>query len=253
MVWYGFILSFFGYLWDLLIDWLTTIFIIPFKNTDMLWLLVPVWLAWLFAEFFQEKRGTSLGNAISNAVIILWGSIDCARQTTYWIVKHPAANFWDISLRYFLIILIFAYGGLILWFGFKARDIAKKIGRIREITYVFVMFVPIFYGAINLSLNHIIAAIIYFPIFYYFIEMLDRIIPDPKAVEADEKNSNSMIGSLPNHESMINQSASNYSHNQSTQNQNTQGSSYNQYGSNNQSYSQNKPNQNQYPQYQKKF
>ncbi|MBN1792238.1 hypothetical protein JW826_00965 [Candidatus Woesearchaeota archaeon] len=172
------------YIWDLFVDWIRTIFVLPFQTLDMLWLLVPVWLVWFFAEFFQEKRGTSMGNAISNAVVVLWGSIDCARQTTYWLAGHHAA-FLEAFLRFGLIALIFSYGILIVWLGLRGNQLIKYIARIREVTYVFVMFVPIFYGATPLSWNHIIAAILFAPIFYFGIELLDRYIPHPKAVLMD--------------------------------------------------------------------
>jgi hypothetical protein len=184
LVWYSFLLIAVSYIWGLFVDWISTIFVLPFKNLDMLWLLVPVWIAWFFAEFFQEKRGTSMGNAISNAVIILWGSIDCARQTTYWIARH-SHTIIDSLFRYGLITLIFAYGSVIVWLGIKGNKLIQYIGRIREVTYIFVMFVPIFYGAIPFSWNHILGAILFFPLFYFIIEVFDRNTPNPKAISID--------------------------------------------------------------------
>ncbi|MFH0870258.1 MAG: hypothetical protein V1866_04345 [archaeon] len=171
---------------------------VPFQNLDMLWLLVPVWLAWFFAEFFQEKVSTSLGNAMSNAIIILWGSIDCSRQTIRLIGEHAIAGFLNIFLRFFIITVIFAYGLLIIMLGWKGNKVIKAIGRIREITYVFVIFVPVFYNASKLTLNHLVAAVLFFPIFYFVIELMDRYIPDPKAVveDMDEKNTDSGRGDL---------------------------------------------------------
>ena len=176
------------YLWDLFSDWIKTIFVIPIQNVDMLWLLVPVWMAWFFAEFFQEKKGTSMGNAITNSVVILWGSIDCVRQTLKLISEGVLANTLDIGMRFGLVLLIFIYGGLIITLGWKGNPIIKYIGRVREVTYVFVMFVPIFYNAIPFSFGHILGAILFFPLFYYAIEMLDRYIPNPKAIVEDLQN-----------------------------------------------------------------
>lgn len=175
------------YLWELFREWLNTIFVIPVQNVDMLWLLIPVWMAWFFAEFFQEKRGTSMGNAITNAVVILWGSIDCIRQTLKLMTEGAITNNFDIGLRFGLIFLIFAYGGLIVTLGWKGNPIIKYIGRVREVTYVFAMFVPIFYNAIPFSVGHIISAIIFFPLFYFAIELLDRYTPNPKAMVEDIK------------------------------------------------------------------
>src|SRR3989338_6290482 len=140
MVWYIEALLFF---WALLKEWLTTIFVTPFRSTDMLWLLVPVWVSWFFAEFFQEKIGTSMGNGMSNSVVVLWGSIDSIRQTVKLIGEGIIKGIGNITLRFGVIAIIFIYGAIIIVFGIKGNEIIKKIARIREITYVFVMFVPI--------------------------------------------------------------------------------------------------------------
>ncbi len=175
--------------WELLKDWLTTIFITPFRSTDMLWLLVPVWISWFFAEFFQEKIGTSMGNALTNAVIVLWGSIDCTRQTVRLIGEGLVKGTGNIIARFAVIGGIFLYGFTIVFLGWKGNEIIKKVARIREVTYVFVMFVPIFYNAIPLTMKHVIAAILFFPVFYYAIELFDRLTPNPAAVTKDMEES----------------------------------------------------------------
>jgi hypothetical protein len=193
MVWY---VSIGTYLWTLFNDWIHTIFITPFQNIEMLWLLVPIWIAWFFAEFFQEKSGTSMGNAITNSVVILWGSVDCIRRTIELISTGVITSTLDIILRFGLILLIFLYGGMIIWLGWKGNPIIKVIGRVREVTYVFAMFVPIFYNAIPFSLNHLVGAILFFPLFYFVIELLDRYTPNPKALAEDLESSNSSTSSF---------------------------------------------------------
>ena len=174
-----------SYIWNLFTLWLHTLFITPFLNTQMLWLLVPIWIAWFFAEFFQEKEGTSLGNAMSNAIVILWGSIDCMRQTITLISQGVLIGTWDLVGRFFLIVLLFVYGIVIIILGWQGKQIIRKIGRIREVTYFFAMFVPVFYNAIPFSLEHLLAAILFFPAFYYGIELIDRETPDPRALVED--------------------------------------------------------------------
>jgi hypothetical protein len=173
------------YIWGLFKLWINTIFVTPFTTADMLWLLVPIWLGWFFSEFFQEKTGTSIGNAISNAVIVIWGSIDCARQTTRLIAEGIILTTWEIVFRFGMVALVFFYGALIVWLGWKGNKLTRVIGRIREVTYVFVIFTPIFYNALPLSWDHIIAAVLFFPLFYFGIELLDRYTPNPKAIIED--------------------------------------------------------------------
>jgi hypothetical protein len=186
LVWYVAVLVYF---WDMIKLWLHTIFVVPFINSDMLWLLVPIWIAWFFAEFFQEKKGTSLGNAMSNAVVILWGSIDCTRQTIRLISEGVLTSSLDIVGRFVLVALLFTYGLIIVILGWKGNPIIKKIGRIREVTYFFVMFVPIFYNAISFSFKHLLTTLLFFPVFYYLIELIDVETPDSEALKEDEKES----------------------------------------------------------------
>ena len=170
------------YLWELLKLWINTLFIIPVKKPDMLWILLPIWIGWFLAEFFQEKKGTSMGNAISNAVIVGWGSIDWVRQTVSFIADKVLIGFWDIAVRFFMAAIVFGYGVLIVYLGLKGKEMIKYIGRIREVTYVFAMFTPVFYKAIPFSVEHIIATILFFPVFYFVIELIDQKTPDSKAV-----------------------------------------------------------------------
>ena len=178
MIWYL-------YLGKLFETWIETLFILPFRNWEMLWLLVPVWVAWFFAEFYQEKIGTSIGNAITNAVVVVWGSIDCSRQTVALIVNKTITSSFEIFLRFGLVAIIFIYGIIIVVLGIKARKLVKFIGRVRVVTYVFAMVVPIFYNAIPFSLEHLFAALLFFPVFYFLIEAIDKITPNPKAIIED--------------------------------------------------------------------
>lgn len=185
------------YFWEMIKLWLYMLFIVPFVRLEMLWLLVPVWVAWFFAEFFQEKKGTSLGNAMSNAVVILWGSIDCTRQTVNLISTGVLTNICGMMGRFGLLLLLFAYGLVIVVLGWRGNPIIKKIGRIREVTYFFVMFVPLFYNAIEFSLQYFLAVILFFPVFYYVIELIDFETPDSAALEEDEReNAQAYSGSV---------------------------------------------------------
>ncbi len=177
------------YFLDMFLTWVKTLFVVPVQNVDMLWLLVPIWATWVFAEFFQEKNGTSMGNAITNSVVVIWGSIDCTRQT-FRLIHSGALHWgWNVYLRFLLILLILIYGLIIVILGLKGNVVIRYIGRVREVTYVFAMFVPVFYNAIPLTLKHVITAIVFLPIFYFVIELIDRYTPNPKAVVEDMERS----------------------------------------------------------------
>ncbi len=182
MVWY---VSIGMYFWSLFTTWLHTLFVAPFQHTEMLWLLIPIWVTWFFAEFFQEKHGTSMGNAITNSVVVIWGSIDCTRQTVRLISAGIITSTGDMILRFLVIAIILTYGIAIVVLGLKGNKIIKYIGRVREVTYAFAMFAPVFYHAVPLTIKHLIASVLFFPLFYFAIELLDRYTPNPKAVVED--------------------------------------------------------------------
>lgn len=181
MVWESILI----YLWESLQLWLSTIFVAPFKNLNMLWILVPVYLTWFFAEFFQEKHGTSMGNAITNAVVVFWGGFDWTRGTVTKLTEGVLYFGWNVVGRFLLALFLVIYGIIIMILGFKGNKLIKYIGRIREVTYVVVIFTPIFYEVASLTFQHIFAAVLFAPIFYFAIELLDKYMPNPKAVVED--------------------------------------------------------------------
>ena len=173
------------YIWNLFSLWGQSLFILPFKNPDMLWILVPLWLSWFFGEFFQEKEGTSYGNAISNAVIVLWAGIDCLRQTID--LMNAGEIFDSLWIRFALCAVLIIYGIIIIIYGTKVKTKVKNFGRIRDVTYTFAILVPVLYNVVPLTIEYLIAAIIFFPLFYYTIQLIDLKAPTPKALKMDEE------------------------------------------------------------------
>lgn len=179
------------YIWNLFSLWGQSLFILPFKNPDMLWILIPLWLSWFFGEFFQEKEGTSYGNAISNAVIVLWAGVDCLRQTIDLV--NAGEIFDPVWIRYALCAVLITYGIIIIIYGTKVKNKVKNFGRIRDVTYAFAILVPVLYNVVPLTIEYLIAAIIFFPIFHYTIQLIDLKAPTPKALQVDEEEQTEYI------------------------------------------------------------
>lgn len=175
-----------SYFLDLLSIW-GSLLIAPFKNPQMLWIILPIYVSWIFTEFYQEKKGTSLGNAVSNGVIVLWIGIDFARQIVEQLRAKALSLGIDFFLKMFIAVLFFIYGMIIVVKGTKGKAITRFIGRIREVTYAILMLTPMFYGTVALSLKSIFAVLLFFPLFYGVVEIVDRIAPTPKAYEAEEE------------------------------------------------------------------
>lgn len=180
--------AFFLSLWGLFSYWLW-IFAIPFTSIESIWLIVPVWLSWFFAEFFQEKEGTSFGNAISNGVVPLWAGVDWMRQITQGLIQTHASMSFFIFLKFFVSFIAIAFGLIIIIAGIKGKDYVHFAGRIRVVTYFVVMFTPLVYDLIRPNVRFFLAILLFFPIFYFLIEFIDQRTPKPKAVSLDEGGS----------------------------------------------------------------
>ncbi|MGE0793432.1 MAG: hypothetical protein AB7V77_04620 [Candidatus Woesearchaeota archaeon] len=172
------------YAFQALSDWLY-IFISPIKNLSSLWILGPIWVSWFFAEFFQEKKGTSFGNAISNGVVPLFVGLDWTRYLTNQLIKNESGFSWHIFALYFICTIVMIYGFLIIYFGIKGKKWIRYFGRIREVTYVFVMLSPVIYNILPLTWRFVLLTIIFFPIYYYLIEFIAMFTPDPESFRKD--------------------------------------------------------------------
>ena len=173
------------YVWDALKEWLY-IFISPMENLEILWIIIPIWINWFFSEWFQEKKGTSFGNAISNGAVPLYIGIDWTRHLTRLVTAGTLEFSLMLVLKYLLCVVAILYGFSIIFFGIRAKKFIHFYGRIRETTYVMVVFSPVIYGIINLSWKFLLLIIIFFPVYYYFIELLAKYTPDPRIYKFDK-------------------------------------------------------------------
>ena len=181
--------GFLPFIRDAFFDWLS-LFGSPLKNLDMLWIIVPIWGVWVFSEFFQEKKGTSFGNAISNGATMLFVGVDWMRHT----LGEITASNLNFGGKYLTLIAVSAgvlvYGLSIIFLGVKAKRLVRLIGRVRETTYFMVMFSPVIYGVEDLSLRTVAVILAFFPVFYIIVEIFDRLMPTPQAFDDDDAGKN---------------------------------------------------------------
>ncbi len=172
------------YIGEVITTW-GRLFAAPLHNPSILWILIPVYLNWIFTEFYQEKRGTSLGNAISNSLIPAWVGWDWLR-TIYNSLQIPNPII-DVQLGTKAIIaaVTLMYGISILIQGIKLNKKVQFIGRIRVVTYFVLMMTPLYYGIVSFSFLTFVSIILCFPIFYFVVEVIDKIIPDPAPFKED--------------------------------------------------------------------
>ncbi|MEK6807720.1 MAG: hypothetical protein AABX75_01695 [Nanoarchaeota archaeon] len=169
-----------GILIDLLSRW-GSLFAAPLKDYNLLWIIVPIYLNWIFSEFYQEKKGTSFGNAITNGATMLWVGIDWMRTTVNAFLAGSATFDGIFAAKVFLSLLALAYALAIIIAGIKTMKIEHIIGRVRLVTYFSLMLTPVIYGIVSPEFLTIAAAVLFAPLFYIIIEIIDKVLPTPKA------------------------------------------------------------------------
>ncbi len=170
---------------ELVISWLN-LFAAPFMDLNLLWAVIPVYLGWLFNEFYQEKIGTSFGNAITNGAVLIWIAIDWARTATGFI----GTDVLGITLFKFVLCMIAVSAGIfIIVEGIHRKRIVKFIGRSRNVTYFLLVFTPIMYNVFELSLGILLVIVLFFPVYYLIVEIIDQVVPNPKIYEDDAPES----------------------------------------------------------------
>jgi len=176
--------SIFIVLWNLFVSWMG-LFLSPLTNFDLLWITIPIWISWFVGDYFQEKNKTSFGNAIANGVIPVVIGLDWTRYLVTQLTTFRI--FWSVELivKFIICVLVLVYGIMVIYYAVRARKVVQYLGRIREVTYILLMFTPIIYGAVQLTWLLVAAMILYFPLWYFGIELLFKVLPVPKAMRRD--------------------------------------------------------------------
>lgn len=173
------------YFFNLFVYWLSILFFLPLENLDILWILIPIWLGFIISDFFQEKKGTSFGNAISNGTVMLWVGVDWTR----FLVRNYEGFSHVLAFKLFLCAVLVVGGFLIMYEGIRRKNIIHFIGRVRVVSYVMMVFSPLIYNLAEPTFKYIIVIGFFFPVFYYFFELVDRYAPTPKIYEEDRGQS----------------------------------------------------------------
>ncbi len=168
------------YLWNLFTYWLSILFVYPFKDLEILWILIPVWINLIFTDFFQERHGASLGNAITNGAVQMWVGVDWLRYL--WRTYKGFSGVLALNIGICLLTLV--TGAIIVQQSLKHNKGVQSWGRVRVTSYVMIVFSPIVYRLVQPSGYYLLAALIYFPIFYYVLELIEQMIPDLEETES---------------------------------------------------------------------
>ncbi|MCK4589066.1 MAG: hypothetical protein KAT77_01390 [Nanoarchaeota archaeon] len=191
-IWFGI-----SWFFSLFLGWLL-IFAAPFKNLSMLWIIVPIYVNWIFTDFFQERRRTAIGNAITNGAVVLWVSIDWFRTMINSFVSFNLV----FLIKSILIAVVLVYGMFIIMEGIRGKDFVTKLGRVRETSYIMLMFTPVIYGVLALNFLNILAMVVFFPLFYFLIEFVNHFILPKLGFIKHEEEAEKKLEGKDEHEEM---------------------------------------------------
>jgi len=156
----------------------STIFISTLTNVEIIWITYPVYITWFAMEFLVERKEFKYSHSLANSIIFSWVSID-------WL-RHLYLNNELSDYNKLLITLFFLFLSLfILIASIKRKKIAKLLGKTGFFSYFQIMFTPFIYGAIEFNYINFLSVIIFFPLIYMVVYVIDKLLPE--FIEEEEK------------------------------------------------------------------
>jgi len=149
----------------------STIFISTLTNVEIIWVTYPVYIVWFSMELFIERIKFTYGHSLANSIIFSWVSIDWLRHLY---LHHEFGNYNKLILTiFFLSLSIF-----ILISSLKRKKIARILGRTGSFAYFQIMFTPFIYGIIEFTYINFLAVIIFYPLVYFAVYVIDKLVPE---------------------------------------------------------------------------
>jgi len=148
-----------------------TIFISTLTNVEIIWVTYPVYITWFSMEFLVERKEVKYSHSLANSIIFSWVSIDWLRH----LYLHHELNDYNklIITLFFLFLSLF-----ILIAAIKRKRIAKILGKTGFFSYFQIMFTPLIYGIIEFNYIDFLSIIIFFPLIYITVYVIDKLLPE---------------------------------------------------------------------------
>jgi len=165
----------------------STIFISTLTNIEIIWITYPIYITWFAMEFLVERKEIKYSHSLANSIIFSWVSIDWLRD----LYLNNELNDYNklIITLFFLFLSLF-----ILIASIKRKKIAKILGKTGFFSYFQIMFTPFIYGTIEFNYIDFLSVIIFFPLIYISVYVIDKLVPEfieeeeKKFEEEDEEN-----------------------------------------------------------------
>ncbi len=143
-------------------------------DSNIVWLIVPIFFIGVITDKYQEEYETPVGNAITNGALILFSAFSWIQHISN---RDPLPL--DITLaQYLLSIFMIFYGLAIIGSGFRKAKFAKTYGRIRVVTFMLIFFTLIIHIPTLFNFYSILFFVMSFPLYYAAITGLIHILPE---------------------------------------------------------------------------
>ncbi|MCG2868972.1 MAG: hypothetical protein L7H07_02785 [Candidatus Nanopusillus sp.] len=183
----------------------STIFISTLTNVEIIWVTYPVYITWFAMEFLVERKELRYSHSLANSIIFSWVSIDWLRHL-YLDNELNDYNKLIITL-FFLFLSLF-----ILIASIKRKKIAKIFGKTGFFSYFQIMFTPLIYGIIEFNYIDFLSIIIFFPLIYITVYVIDKLLPE--FIEEEEEKFKEEFEEENNEEDIDNFAENNLQYNQ---------------------------------------
>jgi len=185
----------------------STIFVSTLTNEKIIWITYPVYIVWFSLELLEERIKFTYGNSLANSIIFSWVSVD-------WLRYIYLNNEFDDYNKLILTILFLSLSVLTLIASIKRKKIAKILGRTGFFAYFQIMFTPFIYGIVEFTYINFLSIIIFYPLIYFAIYVIDKLVPkfadeEEKEEKFEEKNNEEDIDNFA--ENNLQYSQQNYS------------------------------------------
>jgi len=164
-----------------------TIFISTLTNVEIIWVTYPIYITWFAMEFLVERKEIKYSHSLANSIIFSWVSIDWLRHLYLY---HELNDYNKLIITLFFLFLSL----FILIASIKRKKIAKILGKTGFFSYFQIMFTPFIYGTIEFNYIDFLSVIIFFPLIYISVYVIDKLVPEfieeeeKKFEEEDEEN-----------------------------------------------------------------
>ncbi|MCA9487045.1 hypothetical protein H6501_05835 [Candidatus Woesearchaeota archaeon] len=161
-------------------------------DSGIFWIIIPIFFIGIITDKYQEAKGTSIGNAITNGTFIIFSAFSWLQII---FSREGVPHSFQLSQTLFSFMAII-YGYLIIASGFKTGKFAVKYGRIRVVTYTLLYFTTMVYIPTLYTFKVLLFYCLFFPLYYAAMSKFINLLPEIKASTYNKAITDSKIANI---------------------------------------------------------